>query len=220
MPLSSDLRIIKEDRTKPEGCVVLTLRENTAKPAPEPEREPEPEPEPDDYILVAARIEADEIRQAAYREGYEEGYREAERAGREIRAQAQAVLKQAEEIRAQTLNDLEPEVLELAVDIARRMVAEQLTLEPETISGIVRTALERVRDRERFLVYAHPQDARVLETRLDDFRQLVSPDAVIKIIADESIQAGGCRIETELGLVDATLESRWQALLDALYKGG
>lgn len=226
MPLSSDLRIIKDGEKRPEGRVVLRLREHMAGRAPEPAGEPEPEPDAEaaaNGTVVAARIEADRIREAAqadgYREGYEEGYRQAERAGREIRARAEAVLKQAREIRAQTLDTLEPEVLALAVDIARRLVAEQLALEPEAIRSIVRTALERVRDRERFLVYAHPRDAQVLEAHPDDFRRLVAADAEVKVIADEEVRPGGCRIETELGVVDATLESRWGALLEALHGG-
>lgn len=217
MSLSTDFQILKKDYHKPDGQMLLPLRNasnSDDSPAGMTHR-----------IIEQARAEALEIKETARREGHEQGYREGQQAGEKLRTEAQSirkqakkVLAQAEEMRSQTLDEMEPEILQLSVEIAERLVESQLTVAPETIKSIVRTAVEAARDRERVVIHVSPGEAELVRNHSNEFLSALGPGATIRVISDAEIAAGGCRIETEGVLLDATLETRWKLLLEGLRK--
>ncbi len=105
------------------------------------------------------------------------------------------------------LEEAESSVAAIAVAAARKVVAEELSLRPEHIRAIVGAALERVRRASRVRVRVHPSDA----------AHLVLSD--VPVVEDESIERGGCVVESELGDVDARLEVRLAAIERALRGG-
>lgn len=174
-----------------------------------------------DELLQQARLEAEEIKKQAFDEGWQQGYRDGIEQSRteagEIRDRARGVLREAEETRYRTLEKLESEVRGVAVVIAEKLVARQLDLDPETIVAVAREALEVVRERESVVLYAHPADVVHLQEAVQELRaQLLPEGAVLRIIGDAELETGGCLVETEQGLVDATREVRWREVLKAL----
>jgi len=172
-------------------------------------------------VLELARIEADEIRKRAYEEGWQQGYREGfEQARHEagkLREAARSVLREAEELRRRTLDDLSPEIRTLAVAIAEKLVAGELEQNPETITAVAREALEAVRERESVVLYVHPSHAATLREAVPKLKSaLLSEGAALRVIGDAGLDRGGCLVETEQGLVDATTEVRWREVLRAL----
>lgn len=184
-------------------------------------------------VLAAARRDAEETaRQAreeaeaavrrAREDGYARGLEEARAAMAEetaaAREQARVVLRSAEETRRETLAALDGEVRELALTIAEQVVGRQLSLDPGVVESIAGEALRLVRDREQVVLFAHPEDAALLRARADDLRAVLGPGASFTIMEDASLTCGGCLIDTGEGLVDARLESRWQALREVLKR--
>ena len=174
-------------------------------------------------------LKAQERYEAAYQEGYEKGYGVGyEKAYREamekvdaeavnIRVSAWEMLRSAEAERKKTLLEVEEEVLTLSVQIAERLVAKQLDLNRETVLNIVQEALRLLADRDNFIIVANPKEVEMIRRNKDIFMHLLAEGAGLKIIGDPDVMLGGCRVETERGQVDASLESRWQALLRSLY---
>lgn len=172
-------------------------------------------------LLQQARLEAEEIRKQAFDEGQRQGYRDGIEQSRteadEIRGRARGVLREAEETRRRTLDELEHEVRSTAVMIAEKLVAKQLDLDPETIIAVAREALEVVRERESVVLYAHPAHVVHLQEAVQELKaQLLPEGAVLRIIGDAELETGGCLVETEQGLVDATRDVRWREVLKAL----
>jgi len=191
-----------------------------AAPPPDPEAELAPARAEAEAILEQARTEAGEIARRAHEEGYARGLEEAraamERELGEAREKACALLRAAEDLRRETLAAMEGEIRALALEIAERFVVRQLSLEPGTVEAVVREAVRLVRDREQVIIFAHPEDAALLRERADEFRALLAPDAVFRIVADASLTRGGCLVDSGEGLVDARVESRWQVLREVL----
>ncbi|RJQ30955.1 MAG: hypothetical protein C4589_02095, partial [Peptococcaceae bacterium] len=106
-------------------------------------------------ILAKAREEARQIIADAHKEGFQEGYREALTAADEeaeaTRASAREVLKQAEEILQEKVKLLEGELISLAVEIAEKIVARQITIDDETVVAIAREVLQLVSDRKQVI---------------------------------------------------------------------
>ncbi|MCG9967980.1 hypothetical protein L9W92_07910 [Pelotomaculum terephthalicicum JT] len=172
-----------------------------------------------------AELESEQIKQDArktafdqgYRDGFQEGMAKAKEEGEAIRAAALDVMNQAEESRRQTLMSLEGSIISLAREIAERILSAQLSLEPEIVCNVAMESLRLVADRLQVVLYINPSEMALYEKRKEEMRGILPAKAEFQVIADASIQPGGCRIETENGRVDATMETRREALLKALY---
>jgi flagellar assembly protein FliH len=93
------------------------------------------------------------------------------------------------------------------------LVQAELALKPERIAEIVDGLLARVRRAERAIVRAHPDDVPALERFLRE-REL----SHVALEADAALARGGCVVATPIGTLDASLETRVDALRRALQK--
>ncbi|KUK82058.1 MAG: Flagellar biosynthesis/type III secretory pathway protein [Pelotomaculum thermopropionicum] len=176
-------------------------------------------------ITRRANSDAERIKKDAYREAFDRGLREGYREGLEkaadeagkIRAQAREVLDQAETIRRSTLEALEGEIIDLAREIAEKLLNLQLSLEPESVLGVAEEALRLVAGRTSVVLYVNPSELDLVESKKSAMLIQLPAKAELRVIADRSIQPGGCLVETERGRVDATLEKRREELFKALY---
>jgi flagellar assembly protein FliH len=99
---------------------------------------------------------------------------------------------------------------EAAILAAARLLHAQLTLEPGRIAQIVQAALAHVTDSQPAVVSVHPDDHALLEGHPTIDGRTVTFEA------DPRIARGGCRVESRLGIVDATREGCLERLFDAL----
>jgi len=61
-------------------------------------------------------------------------------------------------------------------------------------------------------VHLNPQDYELVSAEL----QVDASHRGCRFVADPSVAAGGCRIETPQGEIDATLATRWRRVIGAL----
>ena len=169
-----------------------------------------------DSLLEKAKAEAEELKISAQHQGYQDGINQAEQQAEAIRRQAREVLAQAEQARADTIDALEDEITALAVEIAEKVLTAQLTINPETVMQVAAEAVQMVRDRERITIYVNPADQPIYTAKKAELEEILSQRAVLTIIADETIKPGGCLVDTDEGLVDATVDARWQEVLQAV----
>ena len=170
--------------------------------------------EPDAVTTEALQL----ARQEAHAEGFQRG-REA--GGQEVRDALEAtVRKTAEETAvrmAQMLHNtrdhlkkseeqISRHILELACDLARQVVRQQLRGDPAHLKPVIEEALSQlVEDGLPATVRMHPGDLTLMKGALQE--TLASP--LPEFVADPAISPGGCLIESASMAVDATIEKRW-----------
>ncbi|HOX43206.1 MAG TPA: FliH/SctL family protein [Myxococcota bacterium] len=154
-------------------------------------------------LLADARAQAEALRLQAREEGLAEGRRQAtEHVAQALRARARAV------------EALLPELAELGVTCARRILAAELSLRPEAAVDIARRVIEANRPGRRLRLRVNPEDARALAA---DYRALAEALGVrLRLVADAAIGRGGCCLDGELGAVDGRLEVQLEGLREAL----
>jgi len=162
---------------------------------------------------VDAEAELARLREAARAEGYAEGLA----AGRVEGEQACGRIKQLAESFGNTLDNLDfrlaDMVLELALDVARQVVAGELAARPERILDVVNLALKQMAETSREArLLLNPEDAVLVRPHLD---QVLDKNR-LRIVEDVRIVRGGCLIETSQGDLDATLPARWRAVVQVL----
>jgi flagellar assembly protein FliH len=192
--------------------------------------EPPPSP-PQSIIQLPTAEELEAIRAAAREEGYAEGLEagqaEGHAAGYEEglalgRAEAAEELEHLRQL-ATTFGDavtqadeaISHDVLELALHLARGMVRTAFDVKPDLILPVVREAIDYLPNLQQpALLMLHPEDALVVRSGIG--HELDKNGW--RIVEDESIARGGCRVDTASNQIDAQIASRWQRLTHALDK--
>jgi len=174
---------------------------------------PAPKPGEGSVEDLRARLAAsDAARARAAAEAKEAGRREGEAAAREsARAELEvavrnftAAVRQAADLKPRLRLEAESDMVRLALAIARRVVRRELSIDPEAISGLVHTGLEKLRLQETLQVRVHP-----------DFREAVraclartTGAAHIEVAADATLERGAALFETSRGRLDVSAETQ------------
>ena len=115
-------------------------------------------------------------------------------------------------------HELQNQIIPIALKAAKKIVNAQLELNPETIVDIVEQALAPVMQNQRFVIYVNKVDKEILETQKSHLKSLLEHVQALSIQERPDISAGGCIIETEAGIINATIENQWRALESAFEK--
>ncbi len=114
--------------------------------------------------------------------------------------------------------ELQKQVLPLALKAAKKIVAEQLNLHPETIVDIVINTLTPVLHNQRITIYVNKDDKEILEAQKSRIKDILDQVQVLRIIERPDISRGGCIIETDSGIINSTIENQWLSLEKAFEK--
>lgn len=160
--------------------------------------------------LAEQEAKVDAAREEARAEGHAQGL--AEIAGHlEI---AMQMAMQARVSRAQLIAEAEPDVVGVAVEVARKIIHSEVQARPEIMHGLVSQALKRVTAQDGIRVRIHPDTIRLLG---DTLRQVGASYANrgLEIVPDASIERIGLVVETRRGTVDGRLETQLERVSSA-----
>jgi flagellar assembly protein FliH len=151
-----------------------------------------------------------QARDEGYAAGEAQGLAEARAQGRERVARLEAICTQA----ARPLDALdaavEQELAQLALLVARRVIAHELAVRPELIVQAVRQAAAALPAATRELhVRLHPDDLALL-------RELDAAEPHWQLVADATLARGDCLLQSERSRLDARVETRLAAMIDAV----
>jgi type III secretion protein L len=109
-------------------------------------------------------------------------------------------------------HEMQKLILPLALKAAKKIVGEQLALNPETIIDIVMQALKPVRQSHEVKIYVSKEDQELLELHKNELKALFDHLRILTIHEREGVTKGSCIIETEAGIINASLDNQWRAL--------
>lgn len=110
----------------------------------------------------------------------------------------------------------EAHALTLAAAIAERVCRRELSRNPQISSTWIREALELAAGNAQVTLRLHPADEAALAPQAQRIAHQIAGLAPLRIMADESITAGGCRVETEFGALDQQLEAQLARIFEEL----
>ncbi len=102
----------------------------------------------------------------------------------------------------------EQSAVQLAVKIAERMVRREVARSPQITLDLVREALELAAGTQQMKIRLHPADFATLEGQVKRLAQEISRGTNAVIVPDETISRGGCRLETQHGVIDQQIETQ------------
>jgi flagellar assembly protein FliH len=158
----------------------------------------------------------DEIKSSAFQQGFSEGEKAGFEAGTKrvdplINSFNQG-LEQLKNIRREIHQKIEKEVAQLALSIAKKIVCHEVKTTEETVVCVAREALSRVENPGKIKVKLNPADLQFIQATKSQLSHFLDDVENIRFEAEDSIQSGGCLIETDMGDIDARIEKQFQAI--------
>lgn len=162
--------------------------------------------------IITAQAEAERIRETARAEGYADGQATALAEARGQYAAALAALDQAtagvDALREEIAAAIERDAIELALQLAEKIVTGALAVETERIVDVVRGALRRLSDRRRVTILVNPDDLETIRTATDRLLTELGGIEHCEVQAERRISAGGAIVRTEEGQIDARVQTQ------------
>ncbi|MBP5096660.1 flagellar assembly protein FliH [Pseudomonas protegens] len=198
---------------------------------PEP---PEPEPEPEEVQEEIEEVpleevqpltleELESIRQEAYNEGFATGEKEGFHSTTlKVRQEAEvalsAKLQALEQLMANLFEpiaeqdtQIEKTLVELVRHITRQVIQRELAMDSTQIEHVMREALKLLPlGVGNVRLYVNPQDFEQVKSLRERHEESW------RIVEDEALLPGGCRVETEYSRIDASMETRIAQAMDQL----
>jgi flagellar biosynthesis/type III secretory pathway protein FliH len=131
----------------------------------------------------------------------------------------EAIVKEWEERKERFFEENELVVVRLAFEIAKKVVHQEISANPDLILYVVREALKKAAGSQNLTVRLNPQDVAVLEKGKEERLPELKKFERLEIVADEKIERGGCILETDSGLLDAQLAVQLKKIEEALLEG-
>jgi type III secretion protein L len=155
------------------------------------------------------RRKAEEAFEAEKQRGYDQGVLE----GRQEHAEQimDTVLKAIEYVEG-----LEKGVSTLVGEALRRILG---SLPPEDLmAGVVRQSLALVRGQKQVVLRVAPEDEEAVKSKLADIMREYSSIAFVDVQVDGRLAQGACILQSEMGIIDAGVETQIRAIVNTLEK--
>ncbi|MBV6489710.1 MAG: hypothetical protein KJZ62_07560 [Fimbriimonadaceae bacterium] len=172
-----------------------------------------------------------QAKESARQEGYDEGFRQGVAAGcdegiRQVRdefdeqirgfgASLGEALDAIDRSWDEYLKNCELPLAQLAVSVAAKVLASEIESNPESVLPLVRRALSEVRHAKVARIRVNPFDSEVVRERSQELLACAPSLDRVDVVEDASIQ-GGCRIESDGGIIDSTIDNQIRLILSAL----
>jgi len=188
-----------------------------------------------DVYLTSVRAEAAKIIQEAKQETVRIR-QQAEQAGRKAAEEAveqvldekvarqmqslipalESAVEQLVDSKQQWLQHWENRAVALACAIAERIIRSELRGRPELSLEWVADALRLASGASEIVIQLNPHDFQTMRTQVKELAKVLSPVAKARVVSNEEITLGGCRIETEFGSIDYQLETQLERMAEEL----
>lgn len=152
-------------------------------------------------LLEESKEQAAQMQKDAYQEGLQKGLEQ-------FNAQLLYMNQEIKQLRI----DLQQQILPLALKTAKKIVSGELKLNPDAIVDIVHQNLKPVVQAQNIKIFVNKGDIPYLEKKKEEFKSLFERLDSLTIDERPDIEPGSVVIETEAGIINATLENQWRAL--------
>ena len=164
-------------------------------------------------VDVAAQL-AEQLRaarQAGYQEGYRDGLVALDAFKQSFASQTSAQIGTLMQSLGTELDGLQQDMARTlaisATHLARQIVRSELKARPDLIAQVAHEAIDTLLLSARHITLrVHPDD-HVFVTK-GAAEVLAARGA--RLLSDASLQRGGCLVESDIGVIDASLETRWR----------
>ena len=184
------------------------LTDNPSSPPPV-QRAAEGAPKADPAAQLAEALRS--ARQAGYQDGYRDGLVALEGFKQSFAAQTTAQVGALVQAMSTELGGLQQDMARTlaiaATQLARQIVRSELVTRPALIGQVAHEAIDTLLlSAQHITLRVHPDDHALVAQGAAD----VMAARGARLLADASMTRGGCLVESDIGVIDASIETRWR----------
>lgn len=170
----------------------------------------------DDRNLISrAQEEAGTIKDNAAKEGYRAGLEQAKDDILKIQEAIGCFMNAKEQV----FDYIAPDILEIGVDIARKIVKKEIEQNPELVLESIKEVLKSLpKDESKIVVSVNPTQLELTRESIPEILTEIGIDVKTNVVGDDTIEIGSCIIKTSNGIVDASIETQLEIIKEA-FKG-
>lgn len=162
----------------------------------------------DRTLISKAHEEAKAIKEKAYDDGYRDGMHAVQGDVEILRG----IFQQLMLSRNTALESLTDDLAPIAVEIAERIIKTEISCDEELVNTIVQDTLQKLDRKTRtVLIKVNPDDVATVKQFIKE-NPPTHLDAEMVVIDDPIVDRGGCTVETNSGLIDASFGTRLEIL--------
>ncbi len=176
-------------------------------------------------IIEAAQKKAEKLKKTAKQDGYKDGYKEGKAKGEQELAElitnqtekGRIVFTSLEKYKQNLYNELHDNVLQLAMDIAEKIVNSELQRDDKVYIGIVKKAIHELMGSDKFVLRVGQSDYERFFKNGPQWLQDETGCAPFEVVCDMQMGEGGCILESSDKVVNASTQiqlSRIKHMLD------
>ncbi|MCL1997929.1 MAG: FliH/SctL family protein [Turicibacter sp.] len=174
-------------------------------------------------LLEEMRVQGEKDAAAALEvardEGYQKGLDEAQKVGDKIKADAEAVLVAAKKERDEIHLAIEPDAVQLIIDILEKLMGDIVNVHPNVIISLLKLGFAestQLYQSEKITIRVSEEDFPQVSLEQDELIALAGGKAELEIISDKGLSRSDCIIETPFGGIDVSLTPQFEAIKENL----
>lgn len=114
-------------------------------------------------------------------------------------------------------NNFQNQLLTLALQAAKKIVNKELELHPETILSIVQQTIKPLSQDKFVTIFVNRKEKETLLSERKKIAEML-PHLETLMVEEKDLPLGSCVIQTESGMINASIETQWRALEKAFSK--
>jgi len=182
----------------------------------DPRRSFEKQKQKEESKKAEAIIQEKEGYEKGHAAGYEKGLQDGAKAVQERLNRFEKIIIELGDYREQKIEELMPQLIELSLEIAKKIIHREIDLDRNIIMHVAQDAIKKVGEKEEnIIIKVNPLDYEVMVANID----LLKEESGVKTVTVEplaSITPGGCYVETQTSEIDAKVEEQIKEVTNAI----
>ncbi|MFL2807943.1 MAG: FliH/SctL family protein, partial [bacterium] len=171
-------------------------------------------------LMSETEAKVQQIKDEAYKEGFEAGRIQGmqqlyDEAG-PLTQQANKILEQLGSLRKVVRFQAEEELVKLALQISKNIVAEEIKLNQDVIKNIVQVALHETEVQGKIYLYLHPDDYDFLLKSKTELERYLSEEQNLVIRQNPEMTPGSINVESDEEIISRSIEEQFNLIEENL----
>jgi flagellar assembly protein FliH len=170
--------------------------------------------------LLDAERKAQELEEEAYRKGYAQGQKDGFEIGQKsmtiLRDHLEKLLHGLANFPERMFAEYREWLIHTCMEVSHHVVRRELTGDVDQLVKLIDALLKEAQEGYAVTLHINPHDLDLLEKQLDFQELAVSLGRTLHLKPDSQLERGGCRMESDIQLLDASIDQQFALIADAI----
>lgn len=164
------------------------------------------------------QILEEEAQKRGYESGREEGFQSGKQEVDRLIELLHSIVNKAIEKRTDILQETETQLINLVLQIAKKVIKVISENQKNVVINNVIQALRKLRSRGDVVIRVNLEDLELTSEHIKEFMRMVENVRSITVLEDSTVDRGGCIIETDFGEIDARISSQLKEIEEKIIE--